>query len=58
MPAVPLEKVCALGVSAAVCPAAVVLVAVELRLAVLSASLLARVPPVRVTAPEVGLALP
>lgn len=46
------------GVSAAVCPAAVVLVALELTLAVPKASLLAKVPLVRVTAPMLGLASP
>jgi hypothetical protein len=45
-------------VSAAVCPAAVVLVAVELTLAVPKASVLAKVPLVRVTSPVLGLASP
>jgi len=47
-----------MGVSAAVCPAAVVFVAVELTLAVPKASVLAKVPLVRVTAPVLGLAAP
>ena len=47
-----------LGVSAAVCPAAVVVVAVELTLAVPKASVLAKVPLVRVTSPVLGLASP
>ena len=47
-----------LGVSAAVCPAAVVLVAVELTLAVPKTSLLAKEPLVMLTAPAVGLASP
>ena len=46
-----------LGVRAAVWPAAVLVVAVELTLAVPKASLLAKVPLVRLTAPEVGLGL-
>jgi hypothetical protein len=45
-------------VSAAICPAAVVLVAVELTLAVPKASVLAKVPLVSVTAPVLGLASP
>ena len=47
-----------LGVSAAVWPAAVLVVAVELTLAVPKASLLAKVPLVMLTAPEVGLVSP
>ena len=47
-----------LGVSAAVCPAAVVVVAVELTLAVPKASAFAKLPLVMLTAPEVGLASP
>ena len=47
-----------LGMSAAVCPAAVVVVAVELTLAVPKASVLAKVPLVRVTSPVLGLASP
>ena len=47
-----------LGVSAAVCPAAVVLVAVELIFAVPNASLLAKLPLVKLTAPVLGLASP
>ena len=58
MPAVPVLKVWLLGVNAAVWPAAVVLVAVELTLAVLNASLLASVPLVSVTVSVLGLALP
>ena len=54
----PVVNACALGVSAAVCPADVVLVAVELTLAVPSASLLAKVPLVRLTVPLLGLASP
>ena len=55
---VPVVNAWLLGVSAAVCPAAVVLVAVELTLAVPSASLLAKVPLVRLTVPLLGLASP
>jgi hypothetical protein len=51
-------KVCPLGVSGAVCPAAVVLVAVELTEAVPKVSVLAMEPLVKVTLPDVGLALP
>ena len=58
MLAVPVLKVWLLGVNAAVWPAAVVLVAVELTLAVLNASLLASVPLVSVTVSVLGLALP
>jgi len=47
-----------LGVSAAVWPAAVVLVAVELTPAVPKASALANVPLVMLTAPVLGLASP
>ena len=55
---VPVVKAWLLGVSAAVCPAAVVLFAVELTLAVPKASLLAKLPLVMLTAPILGLALP
>ena len=55
---VPVVKAWLLGVSAAVCPAAVVLFAVELTLAVPKASALAKVPLVMLTAPELGLASP
>ena len=44
--------------SAAVCPAAVVLVAEELTVAVLKVLLLTKLPLVTVTVPLVGLALP
>ena len=54
----PAVKVWPLGVSAAVCPAAVVLVAVELTLAVPRASMLAKEPLVKLTAPVLGLASP
>ena len=47
-----------LGVRAAVWPAAVVVVAMELTLAVPKASLLAKLPLVMLTAPEVGLVSP
>jgi hypothetical protein len=47
-----------LGVSAAVCPAAVLVVAVELTLAAPKASLLAKLPLVMLTAPVLGLASP
>jgi len=56
--ACPVVNAWALGVSAAVSPAAVVLVAVELTLAVPKASVLAKVPLVRVTSPVLGLASP
>ena len=55
---VPVVNAWLLGVSAAVCPAAVVLVAVELTLAVPKASLLAKLPLVMLTAPVLGLASP
>ena len=55
---VPVVNAWVLGVSAAVCPAAVVLVAVELTLAVPSASLFANVPLVMLTDPVLGLASP
>ena len=55
---VPVVKAWPLGVRAAVCPAAVVLVAVELTLAVPKASLLAKLPLVMLTAPVLGLASP
>jgi len=55
---VPVVKAWLLGVSAAVCPAAVVLVAVELTLAAPKASLLAKLPLVMLTAPVLGLASP
>ena len=55
---VPVVNAWPLGVSAAVCPAAVVLVAVELTFAVPKASLLAKLPLVRLTAPVLGLASP
>ena len=54
----PVVKAWLLGVKAAVCPAAVVLVAVELTLAVPKASLLAKLPLVKLTAPVLGLASP
>ena len=54
----PAVNACALGVSAAVCPAAVVLLAVELTLAVPKASLSAKVPLVMLTDPVLGLASP
>ena len=54
----PAVKVWPLGVSAAACPAAVVLVAVELTLAVPKASLFAKVPLVMLTDPVLGLASP
>ena len=54
----PAVKVWPLGESAAVCPAAVVLVAVELRLAVPKASLLTKVPLFKLTGPVLGLASP
>ena len=54
----PVAKAWALGVSAVVCPAAVVVVAVELTLAVPRASLLAKVPLVMLTAPVLGLVSP
>jgi len=47
-----------LGVSAAVWPAAVLVMAVELTLAVPKASALANVPLVMLTAPVLGLASP
>ena len=55
---VPVVKAWLLGVSAAVCPAAVVLFAVEATLAVPKASLLAKLPLVMLTAPVLGLASP
>ena len=54
----PLVNTWLLGVSAAVCPAAVLVVAVELTLAVPKASLLAKLPLVMLTAPVLGLASP
>jgi hypothetical protein len=54
----PLVNTWLLGVSAAVWPAAVVMVAVELTPAVPKASALANVPLVRLTAPVLGLASP
>ena len=58
MPDCPLVNTWPLGVSAAVWPAAVVLVAVEPTLAVPKASALANVPLVMLTAPVLGLASP
>ena len=58
MPAVPEVNNWFLGVSAAVCPAAVVLVAGELTLAMPKASALTKLPLVRLTAPVLGLASP
>ena len=55
---VPVVNAWLLGVSAAVCPAAVVLVAVELTLAVPKTSLLAKEPLVMLTAPALGLTSP
>jgi len=54
----PLVNTWLLGVSVAVWPAAVVLVAVELTLAVPKASALAKLPLVMLTAPVLGLASP
>ena len=58
MLACPVVNAWLLGVSAAVWPAAVVLVAVALTLAVPSASLFAKVPLVMLTDPVLGLASP
>ena len=58
MLACPVVKAWLLGVSAAVCPAAVVLFAVELTMAMPKASALAKEPLVKLTAPVLGLASP
>jgi len=55
---VPVVNTWLLGVSAALCPADVVLVATELTLARPKASALAKLPLVMLTAPVIGLASP